>query len=139
MKRNLEILQRATDLDGRPFRIVKVPMPRTLQRAVVLSAQADTHFSEQWRADDFAPVEQRDDGDTVMQVAPVSYLNYVAANGVVLVPDYASHGTPAVTQNKVRTLFERSFPGRRIVFVDSVAANWYAGGPHCATLSQPAR
>jgi hypothetical protein len=22
---------------------------------------------------------------------------------------------------------------------DSVAANWYAGGPHCATLSQPAR
>jgi agmatine/peptidylarginine deiminase len=37
----------------------------------------------------------------------------------------------------VRALFERSFPGRRIVFVDSVAANWYAGGPHCATLSQP--
>jgi hypothetical protein len=23
------------------------------------------------------------------------------------------------------------------VFVDSAAANWYAGGPHCATLSQP--
>jgi agmatine deiminase len=137
MQRNLEILQRATDVDGRPFRIIKVPMPRTLERAAVLSADANTQFSEQWRADDFAPSEQRDNGDTVMQVAPASYLNYVAANGVVLVPDYSSHGTPAATQNKVRALFERSFPGRRIVFIDSVAANWYAGGPHCATLSQP--
>ena len=32
-----------------------------------------------------------------------------------------------------------TFGTRRIVFVDSVAANWYAGGPHCATLSQPGR
>ena len=138
MRRNLEILQRATDVDGQAFRIVKVPMPHTLQRPVVLSAQADTRFSEQWSADDFAPDEQRNDGDTVMQVAAASYLNFVVANGVVLVPDYSSHGTPAATQNKVRALFERSFPGRRIVFVDSAAANWYAGGPHCATLSQPA-
>jgi agmatine deiminase len=137
MKRNLQILQRATDVDGRPLRVVKVPMPRTLQRPVVLAADADTHFSEQWRADDFAPSEQRADGDTVIQVAPASYLNFVAANGVVLVPDYSNHGTPAAVQNKVRALFERSFPGRRIVFVDSAAANWYAGGPHCATLSQP--
>jgi agmatine deiminase len=137
MKRNFDILQRATDVDGRPFRIVKVPMPRTLQRPVVLAADADTRFSEQWRADDFAPGEQRANGDTLMQVAPASYLNYVAANGVVLVPDYSNHGTPVATQNKVRALFERSFPGRRIVFIDSVAANWYAGGPHCATLSQP--
>ena len=137
MQRNLEILQRATDLEGRPFRIVKVPMPHTLQRPVVLSAQADTRYSELWSADDFAPDEQRKAGDTVMQVAPASYLNYVVANGVVLVPDYAAHGTPPATQNKVRALFERSFPGRRIVFVDSAQANWYAGGPHCATLSQP--
>jgi len=138
MQRNLAILQRATDLDGRPLRIVKVPMPQLLERAVVLSAQADTRFSEQWRPDDFAPDEQRNGGDTVMQVAPASYLNYVVANGVVLVPDYSQHGTPAATQHKVRAVFERSFPGRRIVFVDSAAANWYAGGPHCATLSQPA-
>jgi agmatine deiminase len=138
MKRNLEILQRATDADGRPFRIVKVPMPHTLQRAVVLSADADTRYSEQWRAEDFAEAEQRSNGDTVMQVAPASYLNYVVANGVVLVPDYTAHGTPAALQHKVRQIFERSFPGRRIVFVDSAAGNWYAGGPHCATLSQPA-
>lgn len=138
MQRNLEILKRATDLDGRPLRIVKVPMPQTLERPVVLSEQADTRFSEQWSADDFAPGEQRQSGDIVMQVAPASYLNYVVANGVVVVPDYSAHGTPPATQHKVRQIFERSFPGRRIVFVDSAAGNWYAGGPHCATLSQPA-
>ncbi|HEX6722363.1 MAG TPA: agmatine deiminase family protein [Burkholderiaceae bacterium] len=139
MKRNFEILSRATDADGRPLRIVKVPMPRMLERPVVLSAQADTTFSDQWSPHDFPADEQRDDGDIVTQVAPASYLNYVAANGVVLVPDYSAHGTPPATQQKVRQIFERSFPGRRIVFVDSVAANWYAGGPHCATLSQPGR
>ena len=139
MMRNFEILSRATDADGRPLRIVKMPMPRTLERRVVLSSNADTSFSEQWSPRDFPADEQREDGDVVTQVAPASYLNYVAANGVVLVPDYAGHGTPAATQLKVRKLFERSFPGRQIVFVDSVAANWYAGGPHCATLSQPGR
>jgi agmatine deiminase len=138
MKRNFEILSRATDADGRPLRIVKVPMPHTLERAVVLSSQADTAYSEQWSPLDFPADEQREDGDTVTQVAPASYLNYVVANGVVLLPDYVPHGTPAATQNKVRRIFERSFPGRHIVFVDSAAGNWYAGGPHCATLSQPA-
>ena len=138
MKRNLEILSRATDADGRPLRIVKVPMPHTLERPVMLSAQANTTYSEQWSPHDFPADEERDDGDMVTQVAPASYLNFVVANGVVLLPDYLPHGTPAATQNKVRQIFERSFPGRRVVFVDSAAGNWNAGGPHCATLSQPA-
>jgi agmatine deiminase len=137
MKRNFQILSRATDADGRPLRVIKVPMPRVLERPVRLSAQADTAFSEQWNPHDFALDEDRRHGDAVTQVAPASYLNYVVANGVVLLPDYSAHGTPPATQHKVRQIFERSFPGRRIVFVDSAAANWYAGGPHCATLSQP--
>ena len=137
MRRNFEILSRAADADGRPLRVVKVPMPRLLERPLMLSAQADTSYSEQWSPHDFPLDEERQDGDAVTQVAPASYLNYVVANGVVLVPDYTAHGTPPATQLKVRQIFERSFPGRRIVFVDSAAANWYAGGPHCATLSQP--
>jgi agmatine deiminase len=137
MQRNFEILSRERDADERPFRIVKVPMPHTIERPVVLSAQADTQYSEQWTAADFPAGEGRRDGDTVMQVAPASYLNYVVANHVVIVPGYLRSGTPPALQQQVRRHFERAFPGRRIVFVDSIEANWYAGGPHCATLSQP--
>lgn len=138
MQRNFEILSRATDASGRPLRVVKVPLPRLNERAVVLREDADTAYAEQWRPQDFAPAERRREGDTVLQVAPSSYLNYVAANGVVVLPDYLRAGTAPALQRRVRQLFERAFPGRRIVFVDSMAANWYAGGPHCATLSEPA-
>lgn len=138
MQHNFEILSRATDADGRPLKVVKVPMPRPIERAVVLDDDADPRFSEQWRADDFAPGEGRRAGQRLWQVANASYLNFVAVNGVVVVPDYAAHGTPPSRQRQVRALFERAFPGRSIRFVDSLGANWYGGGPHCATLSEPA-
>jgi agmatine deiminase len=137
MQRNFEILSRERDADGRPLRVIKLPMPHTIERPVVLSAQADTQYSEQWSPADFPVSEGRRDGDTVMQVAAASYLNYVVANGVVIVPGYLRSGTPPALQQQVRRHLERAFPGRRIVFVDSIEANWYAGGPHCAALSQP--
>lgn len=137
MQTNFEILSRATDAQGRPLRVIKLPMPRNIERKLVLTADADTGFSEQWTAADFPPTEQRQQGDPVIQVAPASYLNFVVANAVVLVPDYQRAGTSAAVQAKVRATFERVFPGRHIQFVDSIAANWYGGGPHCAALSQP--
>jgi len=136
MQRNFTILSRERDADGRSLRVIKLPLPRLLERPVVLRADADNQFSEQWTADDFPVTDGHRQGDTVMQVAPASYLNFVAANGVVVVPDYARAGTPAATQRRVQAIFERVFPERRVVFVDSVAANWYAGGPHCAVLSE---
>lgn len=137
MQRNFTILSRESDADGRALRVIKLPLPRLVERPVVLSADADNRYSEQWTADDFPVGDGHRQGDTVMQVAPASYLNYVAANGVVVVPDYTRAGTPAATQRRVQAMFERAFPGRQIVFVDSLAANWYAGGPHCAVLSEP--
>jgi agmatine deiminase len=138
MQRNFEILSRTSDADGRPLKVVKVPMPRPIERAVVLRDDADPRLSEQWRADGFAPGEGRRTGQSLWQVADASYLNCVAVNGVVVLPDYAAHGTPSSRQRQVRAQFEGAFPGRSIGFVDSLGANWYGGGPHCATLSEPA-
>ncbi len=137
MQRNFTILSRERDADGRALRVIKLPLPRGVERAVVLRGDADTAYSEQWTADDFPVSDGHRQGDTVMQVAPASYLNYVVANAVVVVPDYLRAGTPKALQRRVQAIFERAFPGRQIVFVDSLAANWYAGGPHCAVLSEP--
>lgn len=137
MQRNLDILARAGDADGRPLRVLKVPMPRPVQRRVFLSAAANTDWSGEWTADFFPPAEGRWQGQRVLQVATASYLNYVLANGALVLPDYLPHGTPRAQQDKVRRLFEQAFPGRQIGFVDAISANWVGGGLHCATLTQP--
>jgi agmatine deiminase len=138
MQRNIELLTQARDQDGQPFRVLKVPMPRSIERRVFLSAAADASESTGWTADFFPPSERRREGKPVTQVASSSYLNYVVANGVVVVPGYEAHGTPRAVEQRVRALFEQVFPGRQIAFIDAIGANWVGGGPHCATLNEPA-
>jgi agmatine deiminase len=137
MQRNHDVLSRSTDLQGRPLRVLKLPLPRVIERRVELSATADSALSREWTADSFPPQERRRQGDWVMQVASSSYLNFVLANGLVLLPDYLPHGTPRALQDRVRAVMEVAFPGRELRFVDAVAANWLGGGAHCATLTEP--
>jgi agmatine deiminase len=137
MQRNRALLEAATDPRGRRLRVIKVPMPRIVQRRVVLDDEAELERSEAWRPDYFAPAEGRSAGQVLWQVATASYLNFVVANGAVVLPDYLPHGTPPERQERVQRIFESAFPGRRIAFVDPISANWVGGGLHCATLNQP--
>jgi agmatine deiminase len=131
------VLEAATDLRGRRLRVIKVPMPRIVQRRVVLEDDADPQRSEAWRPDWFPAREGRRAGQALWQVASASYLNFVVANGVVVLPDYRPHGTPQALQARVGRLFQDAFPGRRVAFADALSANWVGGGLHCATLNQP--
>jgi agmatine deiminase len=138
MQRNAEVLSAVRMADGRPLRVIKLPMPRVIERRVVLSAQAERGFSDQWTPDFFPASERRREGDRLIQVATATYLNFIIAPGVVVAPDYQPHGTPAAMQRRVQQLLEAAFPGRAIVFIDALALNWLGGGLHCATLHQPA-
>jgi agmatine deiminase len=137
MQRNAEILAAARAVDGRPLRVLRLPMPRVVERRVRLSAAADRGWYNQWTADFFPRSERRREGDLLMQVATTSYLNFVIANGAVVVPDYLSHGTPRALQERVRQTLAQAFPTRTIVFIDALALNWLGGGLHCATLHEP--
>jgi agmatine deiminase len=108
-----------------------------VERRIVLSASADPGWSEQWSAAWFPAQERRRQGDTVMQVAITSTLNFVVANGLVLAPGYTEHGTPRATQERVQRVLEQAFPGRSVRFIDAITLNWVGGGPHCATLNEP--
>lgn len=138
MQANFDALSGSTDQRGRPLRVVKVPLPRVVERAVVLSADADTAYSHEWTAAAFPARERRREGDTVMQVATTSYLNHVLANDLVVLPTYVDYGTPPARQDAVRTIYESVFPGRSVQFIDAMNANWVGGGAHCATLTEPA-
>jgi agmatine deiminase len=136
MEQNLRILERAYDADGQPLKVLKVPMPRPIERRVFLSAIPDAGRSRQWSAEHFPPSEGRRQGQALIEMAVASYLNFVPANGVVVLPDYLQHGTPRALQDRVQRVFEQAFPGRQQRFVDAISANWVGGGLHCATLHQ---
>ena len=137
MQRNAEILAAAGDAQGGSLRVLRLPMPRPMQRRVVLAADSDPARPHTWTADSFPPQEGRRAGQVLRQMATASYLNHVVANGAVVAPDYLPHGTPAALQERVRRVLEQAYPGREIHFVDAASANWVGGGLHCATLNQP--
>jgi agmatine deiminase len=137
MQRNEQILQAATTIEGQPLRVLRVPMPKPINKRVFLSAAAQTDWPHGWTADFFPRAERRWQGQAVMQMAVASYLNFVLAPGVVVLPDYRAHGTPRAQQEAARLVFEQAFPDRAIKFVDAISANWVGGGLHCATLTEP--
>jgi agmatine deiminase len=112
MQRSLDILSRATGPMGERLKVFKVPMPKIIERRVILSATAERAWSHEWTADFFPAGERRREGDTVIQVASASYMNFVIANDLVVVPDYLSHGTPPATQDRVRRILESAFRGK---------------------------
>lgn len=112
LEENYRILRDATDQDGKPFRIIRIPMPPTLYREANLNGQF--------------PVR--------------SYLNFLITNGAVLLQTYWRPGRSPVlksTEDRVKGIFRRVFPGRKIIGVDAEDVNLWGGGIHCITQPMP--
>jgi agmatine deiminase len=113
LEENFRILAGATDQDGRPFRIVRIPMPPSLYGEPDIDGRI--------------PVR--------------SYLNYAVTNGAVLMQTYWRPGrTDALkaTEDRVRDILGGVFPGRRIIGIDAENLNRWGGGIHCITQHMPA-
>lgn len=113
MEENYRILTSATDQDGKPFRIIRVPMPPTF-------------YSQAGNTGD-VPVR--------------SYVNYAVTNGAVVMPLYWRPGRPEAvrtTDNQVKQIIGSSYPGRKIIGVDAESINLWGGGIHCVTQHMPA-
>lgn len=135
MQKNYDILARSTDQEGKPFRIIKVPMPAVIERKVVLAPKSDqsSALNEVY----FPASDGLKAGDEVIQIPAATYLNFLVANDVVLVPSFVEEGTSPAVQERVRHIFEDAFPGRSIKFIHCTPLMWNGGGLHCATLSEP--
>ncbi|MHB8156433.1 MAG: agmatine deiminase family protein, partial [Desulfocucumaceae bacterium] len=113
LEENYRILLNSTDQDGKPFRIVRIPMPPTL-------------YGE---------------ADNTGQIPVRSYLNYAATNGAVLMQTYWRPGRSNIlktTEGQVRGIFSSVFPGRNIIGIDAENVNQWGGGIHCITQHMPA-
>jgi len=135
---NYQILQSATDQDGKPFKIVLVPAAETMYYNSTLNDDLCAWVSEMTFLD----------GSTfpqgtapIFQLVPTSYMNILISNGVVLVPQYWEPGKSNSIKQKdaqVMSIMKSAFPGRKIIGVDPLAYNiGSGGGMHCSFQQEP--
>jgi agmatine deiminase len=108
LKNNFETLETATNLEGKSFELVKLPMPHV-------------YFT------DNAP------GTSKGEKAPVSYANFYIGNSVVLVSLYNDPNDA-----KALEIIQSCFPDRKAVGIDCSDIIYGGGAIHCMTQQQPA-
>lgn len=133
MEENYRILKQATDQDGKPFRIVRIPAADLMTDRYVVK-ETDRYILEF-----VAPGCKA--GDTIKYALVTGYLNYIVANGVVLTASYWKEGRPASMKRKdekAKRILQKVFPGRKIVQINVESMNHDGGGLHCASMDQVA-
>ena len=139
MSENLRILEQATDQDGKPFKVIKVPLPDLIERKIVVKAELDSTDSINVTPQYFIQRDAPLVGDTLINVSASSYMNYLVSNGVIILPTYIKQGSSAIKERQVSDIMKSVFPNRKLVWVECMPQNWDGGGIHCSTQQQPKR
>src|SRR5690606_20866691 len=137
MLENYNILKNATDQDGKPFKIVKIPLPAIIEWQAELVKTAGSMEFDKVEISKLSPHDSRIIGDKVTRLASVSYLNFLVSNGVFINASYTNHGTPTAQENKVKAIFKEVFPNLEQIWIDTFPLNRNGGGIHCVTLQEP--
>jgi agmatine deiminase len=132
-----QVLSKATDQDGKPFRILRVPAADPIVNTVKPGDYAYDELLAKYEYRDGTKLKK---GEPIKVIAATSYLNYLVTNGVVVLARYARPGRPASIgekDEKVRRLLAECFPDRKIVQINPENVNLGGGGMHCITQQQP--
>ncbi len=137
MEENYVILQNATDQDGEPFDIIRVPSVDPIYEDL---DKNDPMFNElrQLKYQDGTVINE---DDTIRIMLPASYLNFVITNGVVLIPEYWKEGRPETMRqkdDKFKQIMEGLYPNRQIIQINPENVNIGGGGMHCISQQMPA-
>lgn len=127
-------LKNATDVNGNPFKIIRMPSPDLNAYAVpfIMNPNIRKSFHEE--------ITGIKDGDTIKYVPAVSYMNFFISNEVVLVPCYWKEGMPIREKEKdekVKNILQQLFPKKKIIAINPLQVNNLGGGIHCITQQQP--
>lgn len=139
MSENLRMLQAATDQDGKPFRIIKVPLPGPIEKKIVVKHKLEATDFENVTPGWFAQKNAPKVGDTLVRISASIYLNYLVSNGIVVLPTYVKEGSSVEKEEQVKRIFNEVFPGRKLAWISCMPVNWEGGGLHCSTQQQPKR
>jgi agmatine deiminase len=138
MSENLRILESSKDQDGKPFTVIKVPLPDLVTQSLLVVDSLRGRDEEKFTAANYyLPKERPQVGDSIYRVPASSYLNYLVTNGLVVLPTYTNVGTSNEKEAKVISIFQKLYPERKVVTIDFMPQNWSGGGIHCSTQQQP--
>jgi len=111
-------LQDLRTTDGRPYRLLKLPMPRQMY-----DNGQQTTDNGLWSA--VSPLT----GDNGLRL-PATYANYLVINGAVLYPTYAQPDLDAEAARIIR----QAYPDREIIGIDCRPVIRQHGSLHCCTM-----
>lgn len=142
MEENFAILSNATNQDGKPLKIIRIPVAEDIFMELKAGDGSFDDVSTMARVD--AGHENEGVLDNIEKatfVAATSYLNYLVTNKTVLVARYWKPGRPEVMKQKdeqAKAILQEAFPGRKIVSIESMEdINIYGGGIHCISQQMP--
>jgi agmatine deiminase len=132
------VLTSATNQDGARLRLVRVPEPGTI--ATTLTPDDGSYkFIADLNAH---PLKRLRGAQTFVAQRPVklalaaSYMNFVVANNLVLVPEFYKAGRSLDLRAKddaFKRIIEQCYPHRKVVQIDVDSLTVGGGGMHCIT------
>lgn len=132
-----EILKNATDAHGKPFNIIRMPVPVPMEYECAADHSTvdtlRTSLDENGRFPDGSELPEM---DTYRFTAAVGYCNFLISNGVVLGQRYWKPGFSDEIRKKdeaAKAILEKCFPDRKVIMIDALALNVCGGGVHCWT------
>lgn len=136
MDENYRILNSSTDQDGKPFHILRMPMPYPVTNTMVPGDGVYDILS------DFSYTDSSKfpKGKMINVVAAASYLNFLIANKVVLMAKYWRKGSNIKIKERddlAFSILQKAFPDKKIIQIDALAVNLGGGGMHCITINEP--
>ena len=133
---NYQILSAASDQEGKPFTIVRMPLAGT----IFSTMSPGDYVYEYIKTLDYRDGSTFPNGDSVKVMAALSYLNFIITNKVVIGQRCWREGMPddlKLKDEKATQILQSVFPERRVIMIDALAVNLGGGGIHCISMHQP--
>lgn len=136
IEENYEILSKATDQDGKPFTIIRMPLPGTIYNTM----NPGDYVYEYIKTLDYENGIKFPGGESVKVMAALSYLNFIITNKVIIGQTCWREGMPnelKLKDKKATQILQSVFPNRKVLMIDALAVNLGGGGIHCISMYQP--
>ncbi|MFZ6664648.1 agmatine deiminase family protein [Peijinzhouia sedimentorum] len=136
LEENFKILSTSSDQDGKPFKIVRLPLPQT----ILSSLNPGDYVYEYIKMLDYQDGSKFPDGESISVIVPASYLNFIITNKVIVGQKYWREGMDdkiRMQDEEAKRILMEAFPSRKVIMLDALAVNLGGGGLHCISMHQP--